>query len=266
VRLTVRTAANYLPTSLMAAIHEGGHALYEQGSSPALARTPLAGGASLGAHESQSRLWENVIGRSVPFWRHYFPIVRQTFRGRFRGVDPATFARALNRVAPSLIRVEADEVTYNLHIIVRFELESALLAGRLEVEQLPAAWNALYREYLGVAPENDAVGVLQDVHWSWGGLGYFPTYSLGNLYAAQIDAALRRAFPDLDRRLAREGSAFLLAWLRERMYALGAVYETPVLMERLTGERLNVDHFARYLTEKYAWVYELPPREDVPGV
>ncbi len=257
VRLTVRPDERFIAAALMAAIHEGGHALYEQGSAPTLLRTPVAGGASMGTHESQSRLWENAIGRSAPYWRGQFVHVREAFPEQFAHVDVATFARALNRVRPSLIRVEADEVTYNLHIIVRYELEKALVNGEVAVESLPGMWNAQYRQYLGIEPETDSRGVLQDIHWT-SGFGYFPTYTLGNLYAAQIFAALRKAFPDLDERLAGGDTAFVLEWLRERMYAIGAIYLPEEVMRRVTGELPNPQYFAQYLTSKFEAIYALP--------
>jgi carboxypeptidase Taq len=256
VRLTVHPDPRFLQASVMAAIHEGGHALYEQGSAHVLARTPIAGGASLGAHESQSRLWENAIGRSEPFWQGQFHLVREMFPEQFAAVNPAAFTRALNHVAPSLIRIEADEVTYNLHIIIRFELEQQLVNGNLAVESLPGLWNAKYQEYLGVTPKNDAKGVLQDVHWT-SGFGYFPTYTLGNLYAAQIYAALRKAFPDFDQRLAVGDTEFILRWLQERMYIVGGIYTPPVLIERVTGEPPNPAYFARYLNDRFEQVYSL---------
>ncbi|HYT35594.1 MAG TPA: carboxypeptidase M32, partial [Ktedonobacteraceae bacterium] len=207
VRLTVHPDKHFIQSSVMAAIHEGGHAVYEQGSASSLARTPLAGGASMGAHESQSRLWENAIGRSEAYWRGQFAAVRQAFPERFATVNAAAFARALNRVKPSLIRIEADEVTYNLHIIVRYELEKALINGDVTIESLPGLWNAKYHEYLGIEPRNDSEGVLQDIHWS-SGFGYFPSYTLGNLYSAQIYSALRKHFPNFDEQLASGDTAF----------------------------------------------------------
>ena len=256
VRVTVHPDEKYMQAALMAAVHEGGHALYEQGSAPALARTPVAGGASMGAHESQSRLWENAIGRSEAFWRGQMYLVQEAFPERFGGIDAATFARALNGVQPSLIRIEADEVTYNLHIIIRFELEKALVNGEVAIETLPRLWNAKYQEYLGIEPERDAEGVLQDIHWT-SGFGYFPTYTLGNLYAAQIYAALRRSFPDFDERLAAGDTAFILGWLRERMYQYGTVYLPAKVVEMVTGEAPNPAYFAAYLTSKFASVYGL---------
>ena len=256
VRVTIHPDPRYMPAAVMAAIHEGGHALYEQGSAPALARTPLAGGASLGAHESQSRLWENAIGRSPAFWQGQFALVKDVFPEQFAHVDAQTFARALNKAQPSLIRIEADEVTYNLHIIIRFELEKALVNGDVAIESLPGMWNAKYRDYLGVEPQRDAEGVLQDIHWT-SGFGYFPTYTLGNLYAAQIYAALRHAFPDFDARLSSGDTSFILRWLQERMYVVGAIYTPPQLIERVTGEPPNPAYFARYLDSKFSEIYGL---------
>jgi carboxypeptidase Taq len=263
VRLTVHPDEHFLQASVMAAIHEGGHALYEQGTSPALARTIVAGGASLGAHESQSRLWENAIGRSEAFWRGQYHLVREAFPERYANVDIPAFVRALNYVQPSLIRIEADEVTYNLHIIVRFELEKALVEGEISVESLPGLWNQKYRDYIGVTPDSDAKGVLQDVHWT-SGFGYFPTYTLGNLYGAQIYATLRREFPDFDDRLASGDTSFILNWLREHMYAVGAIYMPADLIKRVTGEKPNPRYFSEYLASKYAAIYSLAEEPAAP--
>jgi carboxypeptidase Taq len=256
VRLTVNPDREFIQASIMAAIHEGGHALYEQGSAPTLARTPLAGGASMGAHESQSRLWENNIGRSLPFWRGQFAVVREAYPQHFANTDVETFTRALNRVRPSLIRIEADEVTYNLHIIIRYELERAMVNGEVVVDELPGMWNAKYREYLGIEPDTDSKGILQDVHWS-GGFGYFPTYTLGNMYGAQIFHRLRSVFPDFDERLAKGETAFVLRWLEEHMYAYGVTYLPEDLIKRVTGEAPNPEHFVRYLTNKFEGIYNL---------
>lgn len=257
VRVTVHPDRRFIQASVMAAIHEGGHALYEQGCAQALTRTPVAGGASMGMHESQSRLWENAIGRSEAYWQSQFAAVRQAFPEHFAAVDIAAFARALNKVQPSLIRIEADEVTYNLHILVRFELEKALINGDVAIETLPGLWNAKYREYLDIEPATDSEGVLQDIHWS-SGFGYFPSYTLGNLYGAQIYAALSRAFPNFDERLASGDTAFILDWLREKMYAFGAIYQPETLMEKITGEAPNPEFFVRYLTSKFEGIYRLP--------
>jgi carboxypeptidase Taq len=257
VRVTIHPDEHLIQASIMAAIHEGGHALYEQGSLPALVRTPVAGGASLGLHESQSRLWENAIGRSEAFWKGQFAAVRESFPEHFAHVDPATFAGALNKVQPSLIRIEADEVTYNLHIIIRYELEKLMVNGEVAVESLPGMWNAKYEEYLGIRPATDSEGVLQDIHWS-GGFGYFPTYTLGNLYGAQIYATLRRTFADFDERLATGDTGFVLSWLREHMYVYGSSYQPEELMRRLTGEAPTPQYFARYLNDKFSAIYHLP--------
>jgi carboxypeptidase Taq len=256
VRLTVHPDKHFIQSSVMAAIHEGGHAVYEQGNAPVLGRTPLAGGASMGMHESQSRLWENAIGRSEAYWKGQFAAVRETFPEHFAAIDSATFARALNKVKPGPIRIEADEVTYNLHIIVRYELEKAMIDGDLAIESLPGQWNAKYHEYLGIEPTSNSAGVLQDIHWS-SGFGYFPSYTLGNLYSAQIYSALRQHYSNFDERLASGDTAFILEWLRKNMYAFGAIYQPDTLMKRLTGETPDPVYFARYLTNKFAAIYQL---------
>ncbi len=257
VRVTVRVDPTYFPAALMAAIHEGGHAVYEQGSDPALARTVLAGGASMGLHESESRLWENYIGRSLPFWKHHFGLLCDHFPETFSRYDVEALVRALNEVKPSLIRIEADEVTYNLHIIIRFELEQGLINGEIDVADLPGLWNQKYQEYLGVTPPTDTAGVLQDIHWSGGSFGYFPTYTLGNLYGAQIYQALRRAFPDYDQRLEAEGTGFILEWLREHMYAYGQVYSPGEVARKVTGEDLDPEYFVQYANAKFGALYDL---------
>jgi carboxypeptidase Taq len=257
VRLTVRVDPTYWPMSVMAAIHEGGHAVYEQGSDPALARTILAGGASMGLHESESRMWENYIGRSLPFWKRHFPALKERFPEAFAHRSVEEVVTALNNVKPSLIRVEADEVTYNLHIIIRFELEQELINGTLDVNDLPRAWNQKYQDYLGITPETDTDGVMQDIHWSNGSFGYFPTYTLGNLYGAQIYHTLRKTFKDFDYRLEHEGTGFILTWLQEHMYAVGQVYTPDELARRVTGETLNPEYFVEYITRKYGAVYHL---------
>ncbi|GHO44331.1 carboxypeptidase M32 [Ktedonospora formicarum] len=256
VRLTTRYDEKNLPWSIMSSLHEGGHAVYEQGCAPSLLRTPLANGASMGVHESQSRLWENAIGRSEAFWRGQFPALQSAFPEQFQGVDATTFAYALNNVEPSLIRTEADEVTYNLHIIIRFEIERALINGDIAVESLPSLWNAKYKEYLGVVPPTDSLGVLQDVHWA-SGFGYFPSYTLGNLYGAQIYSTLRSKFPDFDARLEQGDTRFALTWLQEHMYVYGAAFKPANLLKRIVGEEADPGYFVRYLTEKFSKIYDL---------
>ncbi len=197
VRITTRVNARELFSCLTGSVHEGGHALYEQGFREEDRRTTLAAAPSLGIHESQSRMWENMIGRSLPFWEHYTPALRRFFPGRLDDVSAEQVFRAINQVQPSLIRVEADECTYNLHIILRFELEVALIEGDLRVDEIPGAWNEKVKRYLGLDVPDDAGGCLQDIHWSHGGFGYFPTYALGNLYAAQLFEQIVVDVPDL---------------------------------------------------------------------
>ena len=257
VRVTTRVDPASFPAALMAAVHEGGHALYEQGSDPALARTILAGGASMGLHESESRLWENYIGRSLPFWKHHFELVGSVFPEAFAGHKVEELVKALNEVKPNFIRVEADEVTYNLHIIIRFELEQGLISGEIDVDDLPRLWNQKYHDYLGVTPPTDTVGVLQDIHWSSGSFGYFPTYTLGNLYGAQIYHKLRQVFPNYDERLAAEGTGFILDWLREQMYTYGQTYTPDEVIRRVTGEALNPEYFVQYANGKFGTLYGL---------
>ncbi|MFN8474826.1 MAG: carboxypeptidase M32 [Anaerolineae bacterium] len=260
VRVTTRVFPHLLTSGLFSTIHEGGHALYELGFDPALARTPLADSPGLAMHESQSRLWENYIGRGRPFWQHYFPILMGTFPDQLRADDFERFYLAVNRVEPSLIRVEADEVTYNLHVILRFELERALLEGNIQVEDLPEAWNAKMGEYIGATPPTDANGVMQDIHWPSGLVGYFPTYSLGNLIGAQLYYTLRDTYADFDDRLAAGDMGFILAWLRENVHRYGRIYSTNELVQRATGKPLDESYFARYLGEKYGPIYGLEPQ------
>ncbi|MBI3975017.1 MAG: carboxypeptidase M32 [Armatimonadetes bacterium] len=259
VRITTRFDRRYLPSAVFAIFHEAGHAMYGQGSSPTLERTSLAGGAGLGVHESQSRMWENLVGRSRPFWQHYFPRLREVFPEQLADVDAETFYRAVNRVSPSLIRVEADEVTYNLHIILRYELERALLEGTLAARDLPEAWNARMQEFLGVVPPTDADGVMQDIHWSAGQIGYFPTYTLGNVMSAQLFEAARRAHPALMDEIGRGEFGTLLGWLREQVHVHGRKFFPQDLLERATGSRLTSEPYLRYLWQKYGEIYGVAP-------
>ena len=196
-------------------MHEAGHALYEQGIDHKLARTLLAGGASLAVHESQSRMWENLVGRSLDFWIHFYPRLQALFPAEFGSVDLEAFYRGINKVERSLIRVEADEATYNLHIMLRLELEIEMLEGAVEIRDLPEAWNTRMREYLGVTPPNDSAGVLQDIHWSGGSIGYFPTYALGNLISVQLWEKILADIPDLPDQIRRGEFSGLLGWLRK---------------------------------------------------
>lgn len=250
VRLTTRFDLNYLPTSLYGVIHEMGHGLYEQGFAPEIRGTLLARGASLGLHESQSRFWENLIARS-PAWAHWFvPHLARLSHHVISVSEEADFARAVNRVERSFIRVEADELTYALHIVVRYELEKDLIAGRLECRDVPAAWNEAMHRHLGIVPPNDSLGCLQDIHWSMGGFGYFPTYALGNLYAAHFLRAMRRDL-EVDSLVARGEFAPILEWLRARVHRWGATYSAEDILRRATGDELDTRPFLDYLDEKY---------------
>ncbi len=266
VRITTRYERRYLPMSLFGTLHEVGHALYEQGVAPELTRSALTsdfaglyavGGASYGTHESQSRLWENLIGRSLPFWERHFAKLQTVFPEQLGDVDTNTFYRAVNRVSPSLIRVEADEVTYNLHIMLRVELETALLNGTLEVAELPEAWNAKLGEYLGLTPPDDASGVLQDIHWSAGLFGSFPTYTVGNVMASQFFGAAKTQVAGLDEALAAGNYAPLRTWLTENIYQYGRTYTPQELLERSTGQSLTVAPYLEYLDQKYRDLYDL---------
>lgn len=257
VRLTTRLYSHRPQAAIFSSIHEGGHALYEQGSPLRFERTALAGGATMGLHESQSRLWENMVGRSKPFWRYYFPILRAFFPQALAEVTLEDFYRAINLVKPDFIRVEADEVTYNLHIFVRFELEQGLLSGTLAVKDVPAAWNAKYQAYLGITPRNDAEGCLQDIHWCSGLVGYFPTYTLGNLIAAQLYRRMRTDLPDLEESFARGEFLPLLAWMREHIHRHGAKFTAPELLARELGETISAQPLLEYLQARYHEIYAL---------
>jgi carboxypeptidase Taq len=251
VRLTTRISEDNLAAAVFGTIHECGHGLYEQGFRPSDHRTPLAAAPSMGLHESQSRLWENLIGRSLPFWRTLYPRLQAFFPAQLGPVPLEAFHAALNRVARSPNRVEADEVTYNLHIVLRTELELQLLRGELEVKDLPAAWNDTTRSLLGIEPADDVKGVLQDIHWAWGELGYFPTYALGNLYAASFLRAAERALPGLWEAIGGGDVAPLLNWLRTRVHAEGARLDAEDLVRKVTGSGLTDTDFVGYLRAKY---------------
>ncbi len=257
VRITTRVYPDFLNPCLFGTMHESGHAMYEQGVNPAYKRTALANGASLGIHESQSRMWENLVGRSLPFWTHFYPELQQAFPAQLGNVPLKTFYKGINKVAPSLIRVEADEATYNLHIMLRLEIEIALLEGKIAVKDLPEYWNAKMQEYLGVTTPNDAQGVLQDIHWSQGSLGYFSTYALGNLISAQLWEKINQAIPDLPEQIARGEFAGLLGWLRSNVHVYGRKYKPQELVQRITGEKINPAAYMRYLKRKYSEIYGL---------
>ncbi|MBN2350926.1 MAG: carboxypeptidase M32 [Spirochaetales bacterium] len=255
VRLTTRYNERFFPGAVFGAIHEAGHGLYEQGFGASLRGSLLASGASLGIHESQSRLWENLIGRSRAFWTAFFPKLKPLFPEALGDVDADRFYRAVNAVSPSLIRVEADEVTYNLHIILRFTLEKKIFTGELAMDDVPAAWAVESEKLLGVKPDADRDGVLQDVHWSMGAFGYFPTYTLGNLAAAQFFTALKRKHPDVEEEIGQGRLDTVRDWLKEHVHARGSVYPAQDLLAHVTGERLNAGHFIDYLEKKYGELY-----------
>jgi carboxypeptidase Taq len=257
VRITTRVFPNYLSSAFFSTVHECGHALYEMGVDPALSRTPLAEGASMALHESQSRMWENLVGRSYPFWEHYYPHLLDLFPSQLGNVSLDDFYKGINKVEPSLIRVEADEATYNLHIMLRLEAEIALMDGSLQVSDLPEFWNNRMDEYLSLTPPDNAQGVLQDIHWSNGDIGYFSTYALGNLISLQLWEAIRSDIPDLDEQIRRGKFANLLAWLREKVHRHGRKFQPQELVERITGSKIDPAPYTCYLDEKYSHVYGL---------
>ena len=249
IRLTTRYTENDL-TSIFTAMHECGHGLYEHGISQTLERTPLCCGVSSALHESQSRLWENIVGRSRPFWNHFYPQVQAAFPDTLGDVEQEAFYRAINRVKPSYIRVDADEATYNLHVILRFELEQELIDGTIALKDLPEAWNSRFEQYLGVPIPSDTVGVLQDVHWSGGSFGYFPTYSLGNIVSVQIWDKAQAAMPDLAAQFEAGEFGDLHTWLRSNLYALGRKFTPQETLQRVVGGPIDAKPYIRYLKEK----------------
>lgn len=259
VRLTDRFDPRLVTMAIFGGLHEGGHGLYEQGSPSEWDGTPLGGGTSLGVHESQSRLWENLVGRSQPFWQAHFPRMRATFPHQLSGYTTEDFYRAVNYVKPDLIRVEADEVTYTLHIALRFELERGMLDGTLDPADLPDAWNQKMKSYLGVDVPSNRVGCLQDIHWSDGLIGYFPTYSLGNLIASQLWVQIRKALPDLDGMLAQGRCAPLLEWLRTHIHQHASSLSSAEVIASACGGELSSQPFLDYLWDKYGTLYGLTP-------
>ena len=258
VRITTRYRPDYLADGLFATMHEAGHALYEQGIDDALDGTPLFRGTTSGVHESQSRLWENLVGRSLPFWRHWYPLLKAAFPGALNGTDVQTFYRAINKVVPSLVRTRADEVTYNLHVMLRFDLELALLEGTLAVADLPEAWRARMQSDLGVTPPDNRDGVMQDVHWYDGVIGgAFQSYTLGNIMSAQFFAAARRDMVDLDDQIGAGAFSPLRGWLTERIYRHGRKFTAPQVVQSATGMPLSVAPYLAYLNTKYGALYGL---------
>ena len=236
---------------LFSALHEGGHALYEQGIADSLAGLHLDTGVSLGIHESQSRLWENMVGRSHGFWKGFYPELQKAFPDHFKSIPVNAFVSCINQVEPGLIRVEADEVTYNIHVLIRFELETALLEKAVNTKDLPELWNQKYKDYLGVDVQDDATGVLQDIHWSHGSIGYFPTYTLGNLYSAQIWDTYQKVNPDYNQSLETGDLLTIREWLTENIYKHGAVYPPKDLLKKVTGQDLKAEYLINHLEKKY---------------
>ena len=257
VRVTTKYDEHRFDDAFFSVLHEVGHGLYEQGLPPEQWGAPAGESISLGVHESQSRLWENFVGRGRPFWTYWFPIARRTFHDALHDVSLDRFLTEINRVEPSLIRIQADEATYNLHVLIRFELEQALLSGDLPTADLPAAWNARYAETLGVTPATDAEGCLQDVHWAAGLIGYFPTYTLGNVYAAQLFAKATADLPGLEEGLARGDSADLLSWLRDKVHRQGQRHAPTDLIERAVGGPVDPKPLLAHLRRKYGEIYGL---------
>ena len=257
VRLTTRVFEDDLRPCLFGLIHEAGHGLYEQGLDEKRQRTPIGSAVSLGIHESQSRLWENIVGRSIPFWRHFLPRLEGVFPAQLSSVSVEAFQFAVNEVVPSFVRVEADEVTYNLHVVLRYGIEKGLMDGTIRPKDLPAVWNRRMKELLGIVPERDSEGVLQDIHWAMGLFGYFPTYSLGNLYAAQLWDRVKRDLPDVEKRIA-EGQLFpLREWLRKKIHQHGREFPAAELVRRATGRAPDSRFFVEYVTAKYGELYDL---------
>lgn len=257
VRITTNVKEDMVTSSLFSTIHETGHALYEQGINWNLRRTNLASGASLALHESQSRMWENLVGRSRAFWRFFYPKFQHTFSTQLGNVDMETFYKAINKVEPSFVRTESDEATYNLHVMLRLELEIALMEGSLKVADLPEAWNSRMRDYLGITPPNDRMGVLQDVHWSGGMIGYFPTYALGNMISVQLWNIINKDIPNLEAQIEKGEFSTLLAWLRKNVHQYGAKYKPQELVQRITGSKIDPQPYLHYLKSKYSDIYGL---------
>jgi carboxypeptidase Taq len=255
VRMTTKPS-EHVKGILSSSLHEMGHGLYEQGSPDKWDRTPLAGGVSMAVHESQSRMWENVIGRCMPFWSHFLPVL-QKHVPELSSVDLHTYWRGINKVQPGFIRVGADELTYNLHILVRFELEVDMMTNQVQVDDLPEAWNAKYTEYLGITPPNDGQGVLQDVHWSRGYCGYFPTYTMGNLISGMVWSAIQKDLPDALEQIGRGEFGQILEWCQQKIYRQARRYTPQDLVKRVCGKPMAADDWVAYAKEKFGAVYGL---------
>ena len=257
VRVTTRIDEFDFSNMCWSCLHEGGHALYEQGLSPKNYGLPLGSAASLGIHESQSRLWENHVGRSLPFWKHNYPKLKKVFPTQLKSVSLNAFFKAINRVSPNLIRTEADELHYHFHVIIRYEIEKELMEGKLTVNNLNKTWNTKYKKYLGLDVPDDNRGMLQDIHWSHGSFGYFPTYSIGSLYAAQFYAKAESDISNIDAKMAKGDTSQLLDWLRDNIHQHGQRYYPEALCKRVTGEGLNSKYFMQYAGNKFKDIYRI---------
>lgn len=257
VRVTTKYDEKDFRTAVFGTIHEGGHALYEQNVSTDLIGTPLCSGTSTGIHESQSLFYENIVGRSMSFWKNNYELLKEYANGQFDQVEIEDFYRAINESKPSFIRIEADELTYPLHVIIRYEIEKGLFNGEIEVKDLPRIWNDSYEEYLGIRPENDATGVLQDVHWAGGSFGYFPSYALGYMYAAQFNKKMREDIPNFDQLLEEGNLLPIKEWLTVNVHQYGKLKKPLEILTEVTGEGLNAKYLVDYLYEKYGKVYKL---------
>lgn len=257
VRITTRFDEHDFNNALFSCIHEAGHAMYEQNVDPALLFTPLCDGTSMGIHESQSRYWENMVGRSLPFWKGMYGELQKAFPTQFADVSVESFYRAINQVTPSFIRTESDEVTYNLHVMIRYEIEKGLINGTIQVADLPRIWNERMEEYLGVVPPTDTLGVLQDVHWAGGSFGYFPTYSLGNVYAAQFAHVMQQEINGYEELIEKGDFAPIREWLKVKIHQYGKMKSPRELVEAITGEGTNATYLMDYLVKKYTAIYKL---------
>lgn len=256
IRITTHYYENSIEGALFSTIHEGGHAIYDQNMPHDWAEYGVNEAPSMGLHESQSRFYENIIGRSLPFWRAYFPKL-QEFMPSYQSVSLEEFYQMINEVSPSLIRTEADEITYSLHIIIRYEIEKLMVSGEVGIDELPMIWNQKYKEYLGVEPRNDAEGLMQDVHWAEGMIGYFPSYALGNLYGAQFYHQMKKELPQLKDEIESGNLSIVFEWLKQNVHSYGKVYTPGQLVEHVTKEPLNPKYFLDYLREKYLNLYHL---------
>lgn len=257
VRITTRYKKDNVFYALGSTIHEAGHGLYEQNLSAKQFGTPLAQSISMGIHESQSRLWENNVGKSREFWKYFYPKLKKEFPTPFNTVNAHDFYNTINSVQPSFIRTEADEVTYNLHIILRFEIEKDIIEGTIDLKELPRIWNSKFEDYFGLKVPSDSLGVLQDIHWSCGLFGYFPTYSLGNLYAAQFYATMNKQIPGLKNKISKGDFTEIKHWLNKNIHIHGRTYSAPALLKKVTGETLHSAYFNSYIERKYKDIYKL---------